>query len=356
MARYSLALLLLIPSLAGANQLKTDGLFQTQGLLKIGSTTGLAPVTGTEFACTALGTHCDCSEPMQSNQTINDSNVNFSDSPSLTDCDPSFFGMGGDGSMTMISVAGQPGWGNALWAVNHGWANSSDRNMNISFKSNIPNITNFTSANRSWGVRYYRQFDTAYDRAGGSGPGDTTCPPFGTWRNKTFQTSHSNTGLHDLGASGSTTVVAEMQVQEDPSPAHCSSGAPSNVWQIGGHLSGGGDINNVSLSPSLTAQDCDSKPCRFEMMVDTASTGAFTSGGTFTWRTRVCSQETGTCSTQTVTGPDGQFDNFYFWWGADINHSGTSSGGSREAYFVSGIWNDVDSTRWIGPACEIENC
>ena len=272
--------------------------------------------------------------------------TNFPDSPAETECNGDWIQIGGgevSGFGSMMSVDGEPGWGDAQWAYDHGYNNGLDRNQYNWWLPDVPRITPFTAENRSWCVRYYRQFDDEFTTAGSDteGADPPTCILHGTIRNKMLQSLHG---------------AYVFQTQESDS-GECRTNPSKSI--VAGH---GGGAPNGSLSPTITLDSCVDAPCRFELCVD----GPLRDGGSITWRTKVTSLESGPGGAGFEGpngGPEGSFTRTETAgaangnWGGNINHSGGNEhtvGGSREAYFMGALWDDVDANRWIGPACEIE--
>lgn len=336
--------LLLIASPAFA-QTKMQGFTKMQGLTKMMTNSGFAAVTGTEKRCTDLGANCNGSEPMQSAFTMDVSSTtsDFTDSPDATEFPVGFFTTSRSGTAqiatVLLATAGASGWGNATYAVDHGYYDTAQGNAGVFYTPNYPNSTVFTSNHRSWCIRYYKQVSDVFRTAGGP---DASCGG-GTVRNK----------LAQVGFQASTGNV--YQVQEDPSPSTCVDN-PSQGGIVGGGTVGTGpsvDINNATVSPSVKFDDCVNKPCRVELCVDSAT--AFSSTGSKTFRTRIVSLATGTVGVLSQNNASVPAYSTSVWpWQVDTNHSSSYSGGALEAYLMSAVWDDVDANRWIGGAYEVE--
>ena len=316
---------------------------QMSGGVSVSGAAPPPPVAGVEARCTALGANCACSEPLQSGTTIG-SPHNFTDSPAETECVDFLYG--GTVPMEMISttaVSDQPGggqgegWGSATLALSHGWTLSPDTNNNWYFWLGRDDFATDTAV-RTVCYRYYRQFTQMY---GSAGDGET-CPygsgPTQSVRNKLFQNQY--------GAN-------QIQMQEANGEG-CSDGSWNRAIVMDGVM------GQPELVPEITFKDCNDAPCRFELCTD----GEIAAGNGIHWRARVTSLEAGVGGSGPNGGPEGTYTSGVFnglgpptlvttVWGGDINHSGSSPGGSMQAYFMQATWA-TDEDHWIGAACEIE--
>lgn len=344
MARSLILAALILLAIPTQAQVVVNGRVSFAGRVALATGGGFAPITGTEARCTELGANCNCSEPMQSGQSLTDGTVNFTDSPTGTEC-KGHWGFATDtATITSMSVAGETGWGNAIYAIDHGWGGGANKNKGLGFEPTKPGTTAFSSANRSWCVRIYKQFDDAYQPASDwdSCPQAGGVAPNRTIRNKLLQAEMNSTSIQLI------------QIQEDEYGSTCPDNPSLNAKSdASGSVGFGGEGATGTMS---NLDECSSLfgPCRMEMCVD----GPLLAGGSFTWRYRIYQPITGHMMsgsrTATTGGLIGQGTGAGTWSGINTNHSGSSHGGARESYFMSSVWDDVDANRWIGGAYEVE--
>lgn len=272
-------------------------------------------IAGVEAACSESGLYgdggnCVCSETLDASLSFSGSVNDPSNSPDNYECWGRFASatLSTDASLSTTSVSGGSGWGTQSYALSQAGA---------SVWAMAPQDP-ITSSTQTYCVKFFRQYDGAMST-------DGTC------RLKVAQLNYGST-------------LPQFQAQVKADGGSCTTTAKYH------QLTGFGAID-ANYNTTVYTNECDDKPCKFELCVD----GGVQSGVNIQGRFRVTSYEgagetsvattpvftaTGGITLQSFSGGD--------WW-----HSGGGSQTMKNAMFSVWAW-DTDTDQWPPNTTEIE--
>lgn len=318
--RWAILLALLWGSVASAQ------VTHSPFILSVASGGGGGGIAGVEAACSSSGLYgsggnCVCSEPMDVNVTDVGAGVSdeydFPDSPNTHECwGPTRFttptvtlGVETGATLATSDVSASPGWGSTNYALQ----------QTTPFVWAMAPIESVTSSTRTWCIKYFRQYEGAMST-------DGSC------RLKALQVNYGGEQLF------------QPQVKADG--GSCTTTAKYHQLTTGPSDGGGANYNT-----SVYTDECDDKPCKFELCVD----GNVQSGSSVQARFRVTSYEgageQSTVTSSVITGPGAL--NLQDFTGGDWWHSGGGSQTMLNGMFSVWAW-DTDTDQWPPDTTEIE--
>lgn len=289
-------------------------------------------VLAQEARCLALGSNCECSEPLDGPESAVGGQVSgghdFASSPDPLEC----WGRGGDFLLFDVaethSMVPVTGWGNATYALRQ-------TGGLMWFYARIPSA--FTARDKTVCYRYYKQVPSDYGSTG-AGP---TCAALGC----PFDSGPGmNTCRNKLISSGVTGQQMQLEEEQQGDCPPLGEFRPISI-----SIDSGPGDGNYGFDPPISFASCVSAPCRIELCID----GNITAGTNIQYRAQIVPVSTGVVHSAItpVVDPAGTGPTHNYVWGGDMYHTGPND--ADHGFWMSARWQ-ADTDQWIGAASEIE--